>query len=255
MRPPGSNELILSGTIGQTSKVWREDVAVPDPALFTAAAFIEALKEQGISVRGVARAKYDNALNGPARVLSSGTLLAVHDSVPLSQEIQVINKVSQNLHAEMILREVAYNSRGIGTLKAGLEDRDAFLGQIGISHDGSGVALQDGSGLARQDLTTPRSTVTLLRYMWQRPDRDVWLQSLPIGGVDGSLEHRFRNVAGASRLYAKTGSYAHVNTLSGYVETSQHRWLAFSVMVNATACPDAEVRSFIDRLCSLFLDE
>ncbi len=142
----------------------------------------------------------------------------------------------------------------MGTLEAGLKEREAFLQEIGITHDISGFAFADGSGLARQDLTTPDSTVALLQAMWQRPERDIWLQCLPIGGVDGSLEHRFRNIAGAQRVHAKTGSIAHVNALSGYIETQQHRWLAFSIMVNATAGHESAVRDFIDHLCAVFLE-
>ncbi len=255
-RSPGSEEIVLWGAIGSTASRWREDLAVDNPALFAAEALVDALREAGVVVRGVARSQYLDASEIAGKSLANaGAVLARHDSVPLSEELQVINKVSQNLHAEMLLREVAHVLRGVGTLEAGLAERDAFLQEIGITRDGSGFSLDDGSGLARQDLTTPQSTVALLRYMWQRPDRDVWLQSLPIGGVDGSLEHRFHKIPGAKRVHAKTGSLSHVNALSGYIETGRHRWLAFSVMVNATPGHDSEVRNFIDRLCALFLDD
>ncbi len=250
-RRPNSNEIKLSGVIGQNANPWREDVAVEDPALFAAQALIDVLEEQNITVRGVARSQYADGPTAPA----GGTLLALHESVPLWEDLQVIQKVSQNLHAEMLLREVGHFSRGAGTLDAALAERDDFLQQIGISREGSGTALEDGSGLARQDLTTPQSTVNLLRYMWQHPEHDLWLRTLPIGGIDGSLERRFQNVAGAERVHAKTGFISHVNTLSGYIETDRHRWLAFSVMVNATASPESEIRTFIDRLCALFLNE
>ena len=136
----------------------------------------------------------------------------------------------------------------------GLKEREAFLQEAGITREGTGFALADGSGLARHDLTTADSTVALLRYMWERPEREVWLRSLPIGSLDGSLQHRFRSIAGAQRIHAKTGSLAHVNALSGYIETRRHGWIAFSIMVNGTVGREAQVREFIDRLCSIFLD-
>jgi D-alanyl-D-alanine carboxypeptidase/D-alanyl-D-alanine-endopeptidase (penicillin-binding protein 4) len=134
-----------------------------------------------------------------------------------------------------------------------VEERTKFLQELGITPEKTGFLLEDGSGLARQDLTTPDSTVALLRGMWQRPEKDVWLASLPIGGVDGSLEHRFKGIPGAERIHAKTGSLSHVNALSGYIETRRHNWLAFSVMINATVDQQDNVRRFIDRLCALFL--
>ena len=254
-RTPGSNEIVLWGTIGQTSSPDEDDMAVLDPARWAASELIGVLQEQGITVRGGARSQYaplSETADG-ARPNVNSTLLATHQSVPLSQEIALTNKVSDNLHAEMLLRELGFVMQGLGSLKAGVDERNKFLQEIGISETGTGIALVDGSGLARQDLTTPESTVTLLRAMWNRPERDVWLASLPVGGIDGTLEHRFEKIRGAERVHAKTGSLAHVNSLSGYIETRQGHWIAFSIMVNNTAGHDADVRKFIDRLCGLFL--
>lgn len=244
-RPPGSNEVIVSGTIGKSVDGWREDLGVSDPALFAAETMADLLHDRGIILRGEPR----SAGSAPVQ----GALLAVRESAPLSEGIRVVNKVSQNLHAEMLLREVAFCRTGAGTLQNGLKEREVFLQEAGITRQGTGIALEDGSGLARQDLTTPDSTVTLLRYMWSRPERDVWLRALPIGGLDGSLEHRFRKIAGAQRVHAKTGSLAHVNALSGYIETQKSGWLAFSIMVNGTVGQAAQVREFIDQLCGIFL--
>lgn len=253
-RAPGSSEVVLGGTIGKAGREWEEDLAVEDPALFAAEALRDLLRDRGVVVRGTARREY-RSLNASPAVAQTGTVLAVHDSAPLWQEIQIINKVSQNLHAEMLLREVTRVARGAGTLKAGVAEREAFLAQIGVTRDGTGFDLYDGSGLARQNLTTPDSTVALLRYMWQRPDRELWVRSLPTGGVDGTLQDRFERLPGAQRVHAKTGEMSHVNALSGYIESAQHGWLAFSIMVNGTTGPDAEVHAFIDQVCAVFLGE
>jgi len=247
-RPLGSNELILYGTLSNTTSEWREEFSVTDPARFAAQALIDVLRERGISVRGEARSDYRQAV-------PEGPVLASRDSLPLGQLIQIINKVSQNLHAEMLLREVAFARTGVGSLENGTKEREAFLAEAGVTRKGTGFSSSDGSGLSRSDLTTPNSTVTLLRYMWARPERDVWLESLPVGAWDGSLEHRFRGLAGSQRVHAKTGSLSHVNALSGYLQTKTHRTLAFSMMVNGTLAPESAVRDFIDRLCALFLDQ
>ncbi len=246
-RPPGSNELIIRGVIGKSVDEWREDFGVPDPASFAAETLADLLRDRGIVVHGVGHSERSGNTAIP------GTLITAHESAPLSEAIQVVNKVSQNLHAEMLLREVAYCRTGVGTLENGIKERETFLEEAGITREGTGFALADGSGLARQDLITPNSTVALLRYMWTRPEREAWLRSLPIGDFDGSLQHRFRKIAGAQRVHAKTGSLAHVNALSGYIETQQHGFIAFSVMVNGTVGHEAQVREFIDRLCSVFL--
>jgi serine-type D-Ala-D-Ala carboxypeptidase/endopeptidase (penicillin-binding protein 4) len=230
-RQPGSNELTISGSIATTVPELRADVAVDDPALFAAEAMVNVLQDQGMTVHGEPRADY---ISQP-----SGVIVASHESAPLSQIVQVINKVSQNLHAEMLLEE--------------LQHVDPAL-----TRDTTDFSSVDGSGLARQDLVTPDATITLLERMWEGSNREIWLQSLPIGGVDGTLQHRFRHIAGAKRIHAerihaKTGSLTHVNTLSGYVETQNNKWLAFSVMVDQTLMPDKDVREFLDRFAAELL--
>jgi serine-type D-Ala-D-Ala carboxypeptidase/endopeptidase (penicillin-binding protein 4) len=260
-RDLGSRELVIWGEIGETAQVRHEDLAVEDAGLFASQALREALRNRGIAVRGEARVvRRDlDTVPDPKRGWhenpASGAVVAQRLSAPLSQILQLINKISQNLHTEMVLREIGWVERGVGTLQAGVLERQIFLAEAGVTPDDSGFVLDDGSGLARQDLTTPESTVTLLRYMWRRPEREVWLATLPIGGVDGSLEHRLKGLAGAERVHAKTGSISHVNSLAGYIETRNHRWLAFSMVVNATTSRGGDVRDFLDKLCGIFLED
>jgi D-alanyl-D-alanine carboxypeptidase/D-alanyl-D-alanine-endopeptidase (penicillin-binding protein 4) len=256
-RDPGSRELVVAGFIGADAPAYDDDLAVANPALFAAQALLEALRQRGISVRGIARAeRLSFEAIPPGIVQGRGAqeaewVVATRDSAPLSQAIAVVNKVSQNLHAEMLLRELGV-AQG-GTLKGGLDARQAFLGEAGVDHNDA--VLTDGSGLARQNLTTPEATISLLRYLWHCPERDVWLATLPIGGVDGSLEHRMKGIKGADRIHAKTGSISHVATLSDYAQARSGRWLAFSLMANAEAAPPGEVRDVVDRFCALLLQQ
>lgn len=259
-RPPGSNELVITGTIGRTAPMAEEDVAVADPALFAAEALKYELEERGVSVRGEAQAVHrdlttvPNPLGAPrTATLPEGTELASLESAPLFEVVQVVNKVSENLHAEMLLREVAYATRSVGTLAAGLNERKTFLVEAGIPE--KTYVFADGSGLARQGLTSPAATVALLRYMWNRPEKQAWIDSLPIGGVDGTLKNRFKNVDGAERVHAKTGSLAHVAALSGYLQIKSGQWLIFSMMANAELNEGGEVQKFFDQACGVFLKE
>lgn len=242
-RPGHANEAVLTGTIGLAAGPWHEEIAVDDPELWAAECLVNALRQRGIEVRG-----RSSAATGE----TGGTLLTVHQSAPIAQLIQVTNKVSQNLHAEMLLREVAAVRTGSGTLENGLREREAFLNEAGLRPEPAPFAFADGSGLARQGLTTPETTTRLLLYMWSRPEREHWLQSLPIGGLDGTLQKRFLGIAGGQNVHAKTGSLSHVTALSGYIESRNGNWLVFSVMVNGAVGRDAQVREFIDKLCALF---
>lgn len=256
-RPPRSNELILWGTIGKSAQPWKQDFAVDDPALFAARALISVLRDRGIAVHGNPRSEsiYANELpeGGDPAPEQRSIILAAHESAPLWEDLQVTNKVSENLHAEMLLREVGYVESGLGTLKAGLDAEKTFLQQIGIYSNPPPVLFFDGCGLAREDLATPASIVALLSYMWQSPYRDLWLKTLPTGGVDGTLQHRFHGIRNGERVHAKTGSLNHVTTLSGYLQTRKKHWIAFSILVNGSATNHDRVRDFIDRLCGIFL--
>ena len=118
----------------------------------------------------------------------SGTELASRMSPPLLQLLQVMDKVSQNLFAELMLRETGRVTRRSGTREAGLEELNALIAEIGGAKDDA--RLDDGSGLSRNALVTPRLFTRLLAHLYGSKYRDEWLSLLPVGGEDGTLRRR-----------------------------------------------------------------
>lgn len=222
-------------------------LAIRDPAHYAAWVLKEALERRGVTVEGEARALYRSA-DEPATPVN-GVVLVSRESPPLFEILQVINKVSQNLHAELLLHEVSRVRRGDGSREAGLRELRSFLAGAGVPE--SAYDLEDGSGLSRLDLVTPAGTAQLLRYMYLSEDRDGWLETLAVGGDDGTLQHRFSGSPG--RVRAKTGTMTHVSALSGYVDSPSRGTLAFSILVNNYTASDAAVRSFIDRVVATVL--
>jgi D-alanyl-D-alanine carboxypeptidase/D-alanyl-D-alanine-endopeptidase (penicillin-binding protein 4) len=246
-RIPNSRELYVWGTLPAGDPVYRQALSAGDPALFAAEMLYEALLRRGISVRGSPVARHRRFYEPPP--VLGGIELARRASPPLRELLKVINKVSQNQHAEILLREVARAKVGTGSTKTGLEEMDAFLEEIGISTDE--YRFSDGSGLSRQDRVTPSALVKLLVYMNRMPYRQIWIDSLPVGGFDGTLKLRFQQNAAArsagQRLRAKTGSLGHARSLSGYTASKTRGRLAFAIMVNNF--PDAsEIREVIDKI-------
>jgi D-alanyl-D-alanine carboxypeptidase/D-alanyl-D-alanine-endopeptidase (penicillin-binding protein 4) len=237
-RAPGSREVILRGTV-RAGKEERESIAVDDPALFAATALSYALMEGGIVVHGhpVSRHRW----MGDRAVTSLAVTIAQRTSPPLTEILRVTAKISSNLWAELVLREVGRVRTGEGSRQAGLSELAAFLKEAGIGSEG--YTLSDGSGLSRLNLVTPAAVVQLLAYM-NGPFRSL----LPIGGVDGTLATRFGGAAAAHEVQAKTGSLTHVNALSGYARSRRYGDLAFSIFVNNTPAASSEVRSFIDKI-------
>ncbi|HWB84852.1 MAG TPA: D-alanyl-D-alanine carboxypeptidase/D-alanyl-D-alanine-endopeptidase [Bryobacteraceae bacterium] len=255
-RLPGSRQLRLWGTLPM-NRTETMQVAVDDPAEFAAMALRRALEERGITVTGgIAVAhEYPNQeqdlTQRPEAPAPTGYELARRTSGPLIEDLQVTDKVSQNLHAELALRAVARERRHIGSIEAGLAELQLFLDEAGIPKEA--YSLHDGSGLSRLNLVTPAAVVGLLRYMYRSPFREDWISLLPVGNQDGTLTTRL-NGAAAGLIHAKTGSLSHVSALSGYAVRPDGTWLAFSILVNNHDGPNGEVRGVIDRICSLMVE-
>ncbi len=256
-REPGSYTLKLWGRIPIRGRRAREEVALEDPALFAGKYLHAALRQRGVVVDGQVRVRHahpsefedlktvdelPNSMEEPSR-----RVLASHQSLPLVEDLKVVNKVSQNLHAEILLRTVARERRGIGSVAAGMEELKEFLDQAGVPKDE--YLFFDGSGLSRRNLVTPGAVVALLQHMDRRRFRDTWLDLLPVAGVDGTLKRRLRNTVATGRVLAKTGMLGHVTVLSGYATTQSGERLAFSIMVNNHKVRGRRITRLIDRIC------
>ncbi len=249
-RAPGSRELRLRGAVSSRETAPPELLAVDDPALFAAWALYDALTRRGVAIRGkaAARHRFDPEPFRPAR----GEVLAERESPPLIELLRVTNKISQNLWAEVMLRETARARKGDGSRKAGLDELKLLLKELGA--DPQSFTFVDGSGLSRMTLASPALIVRLLRRMYASPYREQWKALLPVGGEDGTLEKRFRSQPAARAIQAKTGSLQHVNTLSGYADSATFGEIAFAIMVNNTSAPALDVREAIDQIGMALLE-
>jgi len=247
-RQPGSKVIRIYGTTNQNGL--HVALALEDPAEYAAVALRTMLLAKGIDIRGTARAGHRFSVDtqdfhaevGQPLVLHPLTIstiqppatglrvLATHVSPPFEQDIAVTNKVSQNLHAELFLRVLGRLEGGDGSIAQGVRVVRQFL--IGAGVDPGDIVLYDGSGLSPQDMVTPRAMTRLLAYANHQPWGATWRASLPVGGVDGTLSARFAEPAHKGRVFAKTGTLAEVNALSGYLVAASGRTVAFSVLCN-----------------------
>jgi D-alanyl-D-alanine carboxypeptidase/D-alanyl-D-alanine-endopeptidase (penicillin-binding protein 4) len=225
-------------------------LAIEDPAEFVAAAFKDALLRRGVKVIGDSTSAHRLATgSGDFSVERSETLklaprildtieapldgrkvLAKHISVPAAQEIMVTNKVSQNLHAELLLRLLGKTFAKDGSLAQGTRVVRQFLLDAGVS-DGD-FFFYDGSGMSMDDRITPRAYTQLLSFATRQAWGVPWRETFPIAGVDGTLAGRFRNSPLKGKLWAKTGTLNETNALSGYLQTASGKTLVFSILVN-----------------------
>ncbi len=137
---------------------------------------------------------------------------------------------SDNLFGELLLKELGLVAGGKpGTTDKGVADERAWLASIGI--DPATTTLADGCGMSQYDRVTPRDLVAILQHDWNGPNRQLVLDSLPVGGARGTIE----GIAGtpaAGRVFAKTGSMMHVRGLAGYLATERHGAVTFAFNVD-----------------------
>lgn len=245
-RQPGSNVLTIWGNIPADGAGTTYSLAITDPAEFAAQVFRSILLQRGVVVYGGVRTRHADAptlFSQAVPVVAAGggdasittvplqpLVLAGHESRPLHEALRVINKESQNLHAEIMLRLLGRERGSGGTIEGGSEVLKGFLGSAGILPEE--YVLLDGSGLSRQNLVTPNAMVKLLAYVDTQPWAESFRQTLPVAGTDGTLAIRMRNTVAQGRVFAKTGLLGHVNALSGYATTLSGERVAFSIMTN-----------------------
>ena len=249
-REPGSNVVTVLGTLPAKSNPRKLTLAIQEPALHAAAMLKRLLQDRGIKVDGTVRklSLPPGAPEGERRVV-----LAEHRSIPLGDSIKLVNKISQNLHTEMLLRTAARQD-GAWTTPEDLANYPAsFYATAGIP---SGDVVQtDGSGLSRHDLVTARALVTLLLYAQKQPWFEVYFASLPVAGIDGTLEDRMKNSIADGRLHAKSGSVEHVRTRSGYADLPNGRRLVFSFLSNNMGSKGHEATDALDALSIAMMEE
>jgi D-alanyl-D-alanine carboxypeptidase/D-alanyl-D-alanine-endopeptidase (penicillin-binding protein 4) len=247
----------------------REGLAVDDPAAFTSAAFKEALRSRGINVVGGASAAHRSsivtsefiaerempirpapvrsAISTIAAPLEGRKVLATRVSVPVAQDITVINKLSQNLHAELLLRLLGKVHGTEGSFAEGARVVRQFITGIGV--EDNDFFFYDGSGMSMDDRIAPRAYTKLLTYAARQPWGAAWRDTLPIAGVDGTLSGRFRNSPLKGRMWAKTGTMNESNALSGYLNGASGKTVAFAIMVNGHRPGSNAETQAVERIC------
>jgi serine-type D-Ala-D-Ala carboxypeptidase/endopeptidase (penicillin-binding protein 4) len=272
-RPPGNRLVRAFGTAPQNGM--HAQLAIDDPAEYTALAFKEALRAHGVVVTGTASSAHRYSVvkgsfeaeravpikPAPVRAsistiaapLEGRKILATRVSVPVAQDIMVTNKLSQNLHAELLLRLLGKVHGTEGSLAEGTRVVRQFL--LGAGVDDNDFFFYDGCGMSMDDRIAPRALTKLLAYAAHQSWGDAWRSTLPVAGVDGTLSGRFKNSSLKGRVYAKTGTLNESSALSGYVTTAGGKTLAFSVLINGRRPGSNAETQVIDKIVEAIGEE
>jgi serine-type D-Ala-D-Ala carboxypeptidase/endopeptidase (penicillin-binding protein 4) len=155
--------------------------------------------------------------------------LSHEDSPELSDLVYFTNQTSNNMFAEMLLKNVGYYVKGDFSTATGKEvTLKHFEHQ---KYDFSGLYLSDGSGLSKQNQVTPISQAKFLAQMMQDENFELYYESLPLAGQTGTLKSMCKgNCYGMVK--AKTGTLNKVKTLAGYITTTTGKKCTFSLLIN-----------------------
>ncbi|WP_390354757.1 D-alanyl-D-alanine carboxypeptidase/D-alanyl-D-alanine-endopeptidase [Virgibacillus halophilus] len=227
-REHGTNNIVVSGQIPAEASSSRAWVAVWEPTGYALDVFKKSLQAQGIKQIG-------NSKIRSGKTPKHAKKLTDKRSMPLADLYIPFMKLSNNGHAEVLIKEMGKVVRHDGSWDAGLDVLQDKLQEFGLNTDT--IMLRDGSGMSHKDMI-PASELTKLLYVIQD---QKWFpafeKALPVAGesdrlVGGTLRNRMTGDATKGNVKAKTGSITGVSTLSGYVTSKDGEKLTFSILTN-----------------------
>lgn len=229
---PFENKRSIHGNIPEKREAFAIKSDIPDPGLFLAEYFFNYLKENGIKVKGKATtARLDSQRP------KCETLLAVTESVPLSEIVNILLSRSDNHYTEHLFR-IVQTEKGVTVSK--------FWKDRGLNTNP--LTMKDGSGLSPQDTVSARFLTDILKYM---NEEEVSLGSyeklFPTAGKEGTVASFLKNTPLDGKAHIKSGSMSGIQSYAGYVEKDGKHY-AFALIVNYWNGSRAELRTYMEKL-------
>ncbi len=243
-REHAKNTITITGNLPIASKGEKEWIGVWEPTMYALALFKQSLAEQGIQISGKVK-------TGTTPL--EAKIVHTYNSIKLSELLVPFMKLSNNGHAETLVKEMGRVVKGEGSWEKGIEVMEAELAKFGIKTET--LVLRDGSGISHVNLVPAAQLSHLLVAVQQQPWFPAFLHSLPVAGVSGkmeggSLRSRMKGPDVKGKVFAKTGTISTVSTISGYVTTRSGQTMIFSIMLN-NLMEEAKGKKIEDKLISI----
>ncbi len=249
-RPDEHGVLVVRGEVGAAVVERELRVPVREGAMLFGRSLRAELERRGVALKGqVVRRP------GAAASLSEAAEVAVL-TTPLSTAVLLANKESDNSIADHLYKLIGDQHGGAGSFAGGSAALNHFLTEW-VGTDTGGLVLRDGSGLSSRNRLTARAVAETLAAMARAEHHtaDLFLRTLPVAGMDGSLHERLTEAAYRGTVRAKTGWISGASSLSGYVHTRSGRTLAFSLLFNRVPGGKNHVmKSTQDDICRYLVD-
>ncbi|WP_420489064.1 D-alanyl-D-alanine carboxypeptidase/D-alanyl-D-alanine endopeptidase [Neobacillus vireti] len=243
-REHAKNTITITGTLPVTSKGEKEWIGVWEPTRYALALFKQSLEQKGIHLTGKIKI---------GTTPTDAKVVHTRSSIKLSELLVPFMKLSNNGHAETLVKEMGRVVKGEGSWEKGIEVMEAELAKFGINTET--LVLRDGSGISHVNLVSAAQLSQLLVAVQQQTWFPAFLHSLPVAGASekmegGSLRSRMKGPDVKEKVFAKTGTISTVSTISGYVTTKSRQTLVFSIMLN-NLMEDAKGKKIEDKLISI----
>ncbi|MEH7178155.1 D-alanyl-D-alanine carboxypeptidase/D-alanyl-D-alanine-endopeptidase [Neobacillus vireti] len=243
-REHAKNTITITGTLPVTSKGEKEWIGVWEPTRYALALFKQSLEQKGIHLTGKIKI---------GTTPTDAKIVHTRSSIKLSELLVPFMKLSNNGHAETLVKEMGRVVKGEGSWEKGIEVMEAELAKFGINTET--LVLRDGSGISHVNLVPAAQLSQLLVAVQQQTWFLAFLHSLPVAGASekmegGSLRSRMKGPDVKEKVFAKTGTISTVSTISGYVTTKSRQTLVFSIMLN-NLMEDAKGKKIEDKLISI----
>lgn len=235
------NTLRLFGCLAKTEEPFTMQLAVPEPVLLAKQKINEALKKDGIVLKG-------QIIIG--QTPSDAQSIGILQSSDLAQLITHMLQNSDNLYANSIARTLAYSVTGEGSSKQSAFAIRKILSQH-TNLDMTQLEIADGMG-TRYNLTSPQQIVTLLTDLYRdKKMQTIFLKALPQSGVSGSLQNRMKETNLDKIVFAKTGTMHDISSLSGYLLKQNANPLVFSIIINGVNTPISTAKSLEEQILGI----
>ncbi|HZZ13518.1 MAG TPA: D-alanyl-D-alanine carboxypeptidase/D-alanyl-D-alanine-endopeptidase [Paraburkholderia sp.] len=209
-QPDGKVVALFSGDYSVRCGPRTINVAVLDHSTFFAHGFLALWQQTGGTFNGTTR-------EGP--VPFGAKLVATHDGPMLGDIVRDINKFSNNTMARNLFLTIgAKEEKGPATPAKAARAIEAFLRRDSV--DMEYLTLDNGSGLSRDEHVTALALAGLLQRANASPVAQVFVESLPIAGVDGTMRNRLTNQGAGGNAHIKTGTLRDVRAIAGYVASA-----------------------------------
>lgn len=227
--------------------------SLPDPELQFAVEMTKALQKRGIEVTQKGKgARSMSLIAAWKRYGTNHQLIYTHNGSSVNTIAHWTNQKSVNFFAEQLVCLVGYNKNGDGSTENGLRQLNQYWN---TRINTSGLYLKDGSGLSRSNGISAEHFCSLLNFMNQSKNKEVFRATLPVAGISGTLSDVCRNQAAQGRVFAKSGTMSRIKSYAGYVDTKSGKKLAFAIIFNNYNCSNAYLMKKIEKFMNTMANE